>query len=488
MEYFVKKRLSQLRPSLLCTALAFLLLAAVPSTAFADKGPSKGYKISLHIKGNTDTVMYLGNYYAGKTYVIDTAQRDRKGNFLFEHKERTLNPGMYFFVNDGGDYVEFVIHNEAPTFSFETNEDNWADHMRVKGSKENELFYRYSLDSKRLGSQIDSVYRIHGNDTVFEAFRHQKTVQLDSIRELYINEMPNSMLALMMNATREPGVPTTDSLGNALSDMQRWEYFMEHYFDFTRLSDDALIRTPDRIFHKRLTDYLDHYLKNAPAELICKYVDLLVDKARPSKENFKYLIYTISEKYLQSNVMSYDAIYVHMVKKYIETGEASWMSATTIDENVKRANTWDKLLIGRVAPELIMKDVDGHFHSLHHMPGKYKLLVFWSPTCGHCKTMIPDLHKSWSKLKDEHNISAFAVFSEPDEYTRPKWLEFIKQHNLDWVNIDGAEANIDWHEVYDVITTPQIYLLDQDNKIIAKRINAESFENIIRMLDNEKQQ
>ncbi len=486
MAYHNNKTTLHARPLLLHWALTFLLLA-VPSVATyaQNDGPVKGYKISLHIKNGADSVMYLGNYYAGKTYVIDTARRDRKGSFVFEHKERTLNAGMYFFVNEKTDYVEFIIHDEAPNFKFVTEETNWADNMSVKGSKENELFYRYSRDSKRYAMQIDSVRRIHGNDSIFEAYRHKTNITMDSMRERYISEMPNSMLALMMNATREPNVPTTDSLGNPMSDVQRWEYFMEHYFDFMRLDDDALIRTPDVIFHKRLTDYLDRYLKNAPADVICKYVDILIAKARPSKENFKYLVYTISEKYLQSTVMSYDAIYVHMVKKYIETGEASWMSATTIDENVKRATTWDRLLIGRVAPELIMKDTSGAFHSLHHTPGKYKLLLFWSPTCGHCKVMIPDLHKSWTKLKDKYNISAYSVFSEPDEYTRPKWLEFINKHNLDWINLDGGEAYIDWHEVYDVVSAPQVYLLAEDHKIIAKRINAETFENVIRMLEGE---
>ena len=466
--------------------LAIILAFAVTAPVAASKKDGKGYRITLHINGNNDSVMYLGNYYAGKTYVIDTAIRDRKGTFTFVNNDRVVSPGLYFFVNQQTDYVEFVIHNEYPDFSFETDEAHWADHMRVKGSKENDLFFRYSLQAKKIGMLIDSAHRATPQDSVFIPYRNAMTKRLDSIREAYIAEMPNSMLALMMNASREPNMPAANPDGTPLTDLQRWEYFMEHYFDHIDLTDEALIRTPDFVFRKRLTDYLDRYLKNAPAETVCKYVDMLIDKSRPAKENFKYLVYTIADKYLQSNVMSYDAVYVHLVKRYIETGDAYWMSPTSIEENVKRANKWDNLLIGKVAPELIMKDTAGHYHSLHHTPGKYKLLLFWSPTCGHCKVMIPDLHKSWTKLKDKCDIATFAVFSEPDEYTHPKWIDFINQHNLDWLNLDGAECNIDWHEVYDVVTTPQIYLLDKDNKIIAKHLNAESFENIINILENEK--
>jgi thiol-disulfide isomerase/thioredoxin len=249
------------------------------------------------------------------------------------------------------------------------------------------------------------------------------------------------------------------------------------------MDNDAQIRTPEIIFKKRLDRYLDVYLKNAPPETIIEYVDKVIDKAKPSKENFRYLVNTIAEKYLQSTVMSYDAIYVHLVKRYIETGMCDWMSPSTVDMNVKRADKWDKLLLGKLAPQLIMKDDKGQWHNLHSLPNKYTLLVFWSPTCGHCKTIIPELFKRYAKYQKKCDIGSFAILSEPDDETRPKWREFINNHNLNWLNIDGGEANIDWHDVYDIETTPQIYLLDKDKKIIAKKLNAESFEEVIKILE-----
>ena len=72
------------------------------------------------------------------------------------------------------------------------------------------------------------------------------------------------------------------------------------------------------------------------------------------------------------------------------------------------------------------------------------------------------------------------MLSEPDDATRPKWHKFIEEHGLDWINLDGGEANIDWHEVYDVVTTPQIYLLDRDKVIVGKHLNAEVFEKIVK--------
>ena len=97
--------------------------------------------------------------------------------------------------------------------------------------------------------------------------------------------------------------------------------------------------------------------------------------------------------------------------------------------------------------------------------------------------IIPDLYKRFEKYRDRCDIGAFAILSEPDDETRPKWHEFIKNNNLKWLNIDGGEANVDWHEVYDIETTPQIYLLDKDKKILAKKLNGETFEDVIKILE-----
>ena len=471
----------------LALLLAASMATASPSSKKKKEEPYKGYKFELFIYDCVDSIMYLGNYYAGQTYAFDTAVLSPRGMFRFENKERVLKPGLYFFTSPSGNYVEFAVYgNEKLDFHFDTEEPGWQENMRVKGSKENQLLFRFHQTNRAIYRTIDSAATVIADSAEKANFRRSQLRKLDSIKEAMISQNPNSLLALMMNATREPMVPRVDSTGKALSSNEQWQYFMDHYFDHTKLEDDALIRTPDMIFHKRLTDYLDKGLRNAPPEVIIEYVDKIIERSRPSKENFRYLVHTIAEKYLQSNVMSYDAVYVHMIKKYVETGECYWMSPTTVDENVKRANTWDKLLIGKKAPQLILKDSEGQFHSLEALSTKYTLLVFWSPTCGHCKTEIPSLNDAVRRFQNEKNldISVFAILSEPDDHTRPLWRDFIKQHNMqEWINLDGGEANIDWHEVYDIQTTPQIYLLDKDKTILAKKLSATSFEEVIRILE-----
>lgn len=467
--------------------LCVLLVCLCGVSAFADKKPEqkqKGYHFTFIIHGGTDTVMYLGNYYAGSTYAIDTARIDKKGRFVFARKDVTLPVGMYFFTNPGGNYVEFIVYREEPNFTFETSGGQWANNMKVTGSEENNIFFQYHRDNRRLYNVIDSAQKAKTDDEAYKVFYRQKQREADSIKMAVIKNHPDCMFSIMMNATRDPVVPSEDATGRKLSDRERYEYYIGHYFDNMALDNDLLVRTPDAIFHRRVMDYLDKNLKGASAEMMCQYIDTLIERSRPSKEVFKYLVHTLTEKYLQSSIMSYDAIYVHLVQKYFASGDNYWSAPSVIDEQVKRATTWDRLLVGRVAPELILKDTTGGYHSLQHSGHKYTLLIFWSPSCGHCKTMIPELYTKYNLYKDRCDIGTFAILSEPDEATRVKWKEFIREHHLDWLNLDGGEANIDWHEVYNVETTPQIYLLDKDSKILAKKLNADSFEEIIKIIEH----
>ena len=49
--------------------------------------------------------------------------------------------------------------------------------------------------------------------------------------------------------------------------------------------------------------------------------------------------------------------------------------------------------VGAPAPEVGLRDLEGRVVSLEEFRGKETLLLFWSPSCGHCQNMLPDLKK-----------------------------------------------------------------------------------------------
>jgi thiol-disulfide isomerase/thioredoxin len=221
-------------------------------------------------------------------------------------------------------------------------------------------------------------------------------------------------------------------------------------------------------------------------ELAIPLLDTLIDRSEPAPEVFRWLVLRLTEKYLQSNVMVYDEIYVHLVQGYFATGKVTWLAPSVVDEQVERAAKWERLLVGREAPELILFDTLDRAWSLHHMPGRYTLLLFWSPTCGHCRTIIPEIYKVFERVADSVDMTAFAILSEPEEHTIEKWKKFLADHGMThprWINLNGGEANVDWREVYDVETTPQVYLVsNKDHRFLAKKLNAQLLSEICKTL------
>ena len=441
------------------------------------------YRIVLQIDGNSDSVLYMGYYYAQGTYVYDTAVGNGKGRFVFEG-DKVLHPGLYFFTDRAGRYVEFVVYHEKPRFEFHTDERDWMRNMSVKHSAENDLFYNYHRRNESIYDAIQEAER-NMDSAAFVDYRRQMHRKLDTVKFDIINGHPQSMVAQMINSTREVEVPVVDAKGDTLSQRDRYDWFMHHYFDYMPIDDDFFIRTPKMLFYQHVMDYVDKYMRGMPPDLICPLLDSMIDRSEKAPEIHKWLLHNITEKYLQSNVMVYDEVYVHLVQRYFATGKATGYPPSVIDEQVERATKWERLLVGRVAPELILFDTLHRPHSLHHMPGRYTLLVFWSPTCGHCREIIPSVYNVFNEVADSLDMTAFAILTEPDETTVTKWTHFINEHGLTsprWLHLNGGEANVDWREVYDITTTPQIFLIDnKDHTFVAKKLNAD----ILRQLCND---
>lgn len=464
-----------------------LVSAFVGNSTYAakDNPKNKGYKFTVTINNTTDTVIYLGQYYNKNQYAIDTAYINKKNQFVFEKKNKTLKPGLYFLTNNKDKMFEFTVNNETLNYKFVTNDDNWTLHMKVSGSKENQDFVKYQNTRREMNILMDSLRR-NSTQEEFKTMAKLMGQKLDSINTKFVEENPDHVLTIIMTATKEIDIPIVDSIGDTLTQHDRYLYYANHYFDNMALDNEAILRTPKYVFYDRVERYFDKVVNGAAPETICQHVDVLLDKARPAKDVFKYLVLYIAEKYLQTGIMSYDAIYVHMIEKYYMTGEAFWASPSDIDFETKRAMTWKKLLMGEKAPELILKNTEGNWRSLYQVPNKYTLLIFWAPSCGHCATIIPALYKFYDEYKDIYDIGTFAINTDigPDEVEN--WRKYIKEKGLNWDNYNGGEANVDWHEVYDVISTPVIYLLDQDKKIVGKKLDAEILDKLFDILEPEK--
>jgi thiol-disulfide isomerase/thioredoxin len=142
------------------------------------------------------------------------------------------------------------------------------------------------------------------------------------------------------------------------------------------------------------------------------------------------------------------------------------------------------LLIGKTAPDITMFTRDRSPLSLHDVDAEFTIVYFWDSECGHCKRQTPKLKEFYERLNPK-GVEVFAANTEAD---RDKWLNYVNENNLSWINVHDPANLSGFRDKYDIWATPLIFLLDHDKRILAKRITIEQAEEIItRQMELESQ-
>jgi thiol-disulfide isomerase/thioredoxin len=119
---------------------------------------------------------------------------------------------------------------------------------------------------------------------------------------------------------------------------------------------------------------------------------------------------------------------------------------------------------------------------LYNLKGDYTVVVFWDATCGRCKEEMPkllELYKEQNKgikAKANNKIDVYSVSMTVE----PKiWKDYIKEQKLPWTNVHDPNHESNFRRYYDVYSTPVVYLLGKEKKIIAKRLSIDQVKEFI---------
>lgn len=465
--------------SKISTTLSFLLLSTI---TFA-------HNITIKINGAPKTKFYLGYYYGDKQYIRDSATTDAKGVVVFKGNE-TLEGGVYLIASaDKSLLFDFVVTEQ--TFSLETDTSDYTGKMKVKGSPENEVFFAYSKFASGLSREASVVEKRvkaakEKDDTaaVREAMDDMDKIEkrLNDYRDNVVKQHPTFLLAKIFSMMSEVDIPESPILPNGRKDSSfQYYYFREHYFDKTDLNDNRLVYTP--VFHNKMETYMTKVVVQIP-DSISLAADNLIARAKKSREISKWCIYWITNHYETSQFMGMDAVFVHMVEKYYNDTQATfWVDDALRYKIVDRADILKNTLIGNAAANLTMPDTSGRYQSLYNIKAKYTFVLFWDATCGRCKEEIPKLKELYEKLNSKPaaipGLKNFEVYAVSLTADAEEWRTYVKKNELKWINVSDLKHETNFRRMYDVYSTPVVYLLDKDKKIVVKRLTVEQVEDYI---------
>ncbi|HEY9176625.1 MAG TPA: redoxin domain-containing protein [Flavipsychrobacter sp.] len=446
-----------------------------------------GYTVKLKFADLKDQKVFLAHYY-GKPlptiYKVDSATIDSKGMGVLQ-SDREIIGGLYLLIlQDNTSYTEFLLDN-GQSIEMNITKEKLPVGVTFKNSPENERFQQYVVFLDKVGKQHKELMATlaqakTAKDTavIQDKFR-ALSVDVSRFREDYIQKHSNTLLANIFKALETPEVPEMKKEDGTIDNDARYRWYKEHYWDNIAFEDERLVYTP--LLGNKLEEYFSKLVPAIPDTFNAE-ADALIKKARASKEVFKYVVHWITNYAQESDIMGMDAVFVHMVENYYMKGEAFWLNPGTLEKYVDRARSIAPNVIGNIAPELKLQQLDGKQVSLHEVDAKYTLLVFWSPDCGHCEEEIPRIDSA-IKAEGLYKKGMKVIGVNIDRETE-KWQRIIKNKNLDnWIHVYDPERKSDFRAKYDVYGTPSVYLLDQKKIIRGKKLDHQNMLTVVEILE-----
>ncbi len=442
----------------------------------------QGYNIKFQITGLKDTTICLGNYYGETTYIKDTAKVNSKGEFTFEGKKTLQYQGSYFLVLNSMKVMEMVV-GANQHFSMHTSAEDYVKNMKVTGDIDNKLFFENMIFNMERHKEAEPFLKIIQDSTLSEDSKKSARESFAKVNERVIAyqtdiiaKHPTTITAKILKATQVVKIPEPpkNADGSIDSTFQlRW--YREHFFDNFDLADPAMICMPRPMYKEKINEYLDKLYAPHP-DTITKAINFIVSKAKANQETYKYASWMCLLKYQQPEIMGLDEVYVNVYDKYYGSGEMDFWVNDKLKKNLKdHADRLRKSLVGKKAPNLIMQDANFKPRSMYDIKNKYTILFIFDPDCGHCKEETPKLVSLYNKKK--YDLEVYAVSADT---SMAKMRDYIKTMNMKWITVNGPRTYVGpYQDLYDAMTTPSIYVIDSQKKIIAKKVPADKIDDFL---------
>ncbi len=258
-----------------------------------------------------------------------------------------------------------------------------------KGEKENITLSKFKDENKIRKGKVEVLYNfLMGYDDINSTFYQQGIDEYEKRRATY-----NNWLKEQVSLYKDLFVSHTfifEYIPQILfkgSENDRLQSIILHYFDGIDLNDSLLVRTGG--FKEWMNTYVNFYgglakteaLRDSLFTLAGKRAVELASKGHP--EVYGWMVDYFYNGYESFNLSKG----MLMLKEHIDNPRCLTSKKQQIK---KRLEGMARLTEGTLSPDFMLTDAHGKGFTFHTFKGttKYKLLLFWSADCEHCKEMV----------------------------------------------------------------------------------------------------
>ncbi len=460
----------------------FLLLSG-----FLSAGAQDSLMIRVDAPQLKDQKIALCSYFNGKVYKKDSLLLSGAGTGLF-HRPQKLEEGLYMVYIDSFRYFDLFLADDQ-VFDLAIDTTDFVRKNKISGAEQTGLFAEYASfihEKQKQRTQLLQEKRIlqHEGQDGTETDQKIESVnrEVQSFQDAFFSKYGTWWVGKFFQGL-DPVQAPCPSPENENNAMENYRYLKNHFFDRIDLTDKRFWWT--NYFPQKIDSYMKDYVEPVPDSL-ANAASRLVFAAMDDTTCFQLMLTKLFNNAVQSQIMGMENVWAKLTEEYYLKGRVNWADSAFLS-NLKSEYTKIRFnRIGMQAQELALQDSVGNPVSLYETDQKYTLLCFYEPDCGHCKKEIPALFNDLYKKYRDRGLSVACVYLLTDQ---KEWQDFVRIHQLEgdrWYNLWDPERTSHFWQFYDTSTTPSFFLLDENKKIIAKKLNLATMDQLLNNLISAK--
>ena len=229
--------------------------------------------------------------------------------------------------------------------------------------------------------------------------------------------------------------------------------------------------------HTSVTAYLQTLLAE-PVDSINLHVDRLIDSVGRQQPELQSKVAGIAFDYFSTSpVMGHEAVAVHIADEWFLNNRLKLENESLYPILYTFAEFNRSSLVGKDAPALQMQGIDSIPVQIRDITTPLKVLFFYDTECSTCRKETPllaDLARSYHGAP----LTLIAIYTQSDRaaweaYVR-EWFGDIDNPDVQVIHLWDPEAETGFHQKYAVLSTPMMFLLDEQNVIIGRGLDSEA--------------
>jgi thiol-disulfide isomerase/thioredoxin len=176
-------------------------------------------------------------------------------------------------------------------------------------------------------------------------------------------------------------------------------------------------------------------------------------------------------------MLDMEQVQVYIADNYLD----ETCQSDIVDLVLSRMEGYKRMTPGTLAPDFVIRDVEGVNYQLSELGHAYVLLLFWSSTCEGCQKLLPQL-KEWYETENSYDLEVVAISMDTTETyfqimydrIRPPWI--TAREPLGWLGKVPSD--------YFVYATPTMYLLDRNRMILSRPAGLRQLQRALRKLED----